>query len=152
MRVDCNDPSSDALIAFDPQRLDCVLAAGDVGDLEQLRAWCASLRPDSYGQIFIEVFAPFQIEQFDAPRNIGVTWICRERLRPSTRPGVGIPRGKALADAVDAWLDEWLRVEPESRHFTLWMGAHSSSIMRSFWARIEREVSELWPGGVHRQL
>lgn len=125
-------------------QLECVIAAGDISDVNGLRAWCAKLPERTYGQIFIEVFTPYQIEPFSTPQHVGVTWICRELLRPSTRPGIGIPRGQALAVAVDAWIDEWIRADPGYWHFSLWMGARSSSIMRSYWHRLEAELSELW--------
>lgn len=126
-------------------RFDCVLAAGDASDLPGLREWCAALPDDSYGRVFVEVFSPIQIERLEAPAGVAVTWICRERLRESTRPGVGIARCQALSEAVDAWLDEWYRSEfgPEL-HFTIWMGARSSSIMRGFWKGVENEVAEAW--------
>lgn len=126
-------------------QFDCVLAAGDAGDLPGIRAWCAALPEDAYGQVFIEVFAPIQIEEINAPEGVNLTWICRERLRESTRPGLGIPRCQALVNAVDAWLDEWYRSEhgPE-RHFTIYMGARGSSIMRSYWRGVEAEVAEAW--------
>lgn len=142
--MDRNTPDLSQHAHVEPGQLECVIAAADVGDLRGLRAWCAALPPHVYGQIFIEVFAPYQIEPFPTPQHVGVTWICREQLRPSTRPGVGIPRGQALADAVDAWLDEWIRADAGYWHFSLWMGARSSSIMRSFWFRVEAELGELW--------
>ncbi len=127
------------------EQFDCVLAAGDAGDLPGIRAWCAALPEDAYGQIFIEIFTPIQIEQLDAPAGVSINWICRERLRESTRPGIGIPRCQALATAVDAWLDEWYRSEygPE-RHFTIYMGARGSSIMRTYWRGVEAEVAAAW--------
>lgn len=134
----------------EPGHLDCVLAAGDISDLPGLRAWCASLPRHSYGQIFIEVFTPFQIQPLDTPHHVGVTWLCREERRPSTRPGIGTPRGQILADAVDAWLSEWIRADPHSWHFMLWMGARSSSVMRSFWRRIETKVDQLWSDEMSR--
>lgn len=131
----------------DPEHLECVLAAGDVADIDGLRAWCSMLPDDAYGQIFMEVFSPIQIVTLPTPPRVGVTWICREQLRSSTRPGIGIPRGQALADAVDAWLDEWLRADPATgRSFLLWTGARSSSIMNSFWIRLEAELTEIWSG------
>lgn len=126
------------------EQLACVLAAGDIGDLEGLKRWCASLPEHTYGQIFIEVFTEYQIEHFKTPEHVGVTWICREQLRPSTRPGIGIPRCQALSEAIEAWLDEWIRADPGLWHYSLWMGARSSSIMRSYWMKLENELSELW--------
>ncbi|XPP27782.1 MAG: hypothetical protein ACNYNX_06255 [Leucobacter sp.] len=139
--------SSSHLSILDPDGLDCILAAGDASDLRELRAWIADLPESSFGQIYIEVFSPIQIEPLPVPPGVGVTWICREALRPSSRPGIGIPRGRALADAVDAWLDEWVRVEDDAgRHFSIWTGARSSSVMQSFWLRIEAELAERWSG------
>ncbi|MDI6022349.1 SIP domain-containing protein [Leucobacter sp. UT-8R-CII-1-4] len=135
-------PATGDELMHDHGQLDCILAAGDIGDLPGLRAWCENLPIDSYGQVFIEVFSPIQIEPIHTPPGVNVTWICRERLRESTRPGIGIPRCEALATAVDAWLDEWFRVDScLTRHFTMWMGARGSSIMHSYWLRIEREVA-----------
>lgn len=121
-----------------------MFAAGEISDLEDLREWCAALPTDAYGQIFIEVFTPYQVQRLDAPERVGVTWIHREQRRAGTRSSVCVPRGQALADAVDAWLDEWIRADPGFLHFTLWMGAQSSSIMRSFWFRLEAELRVLW--------
>lgn len=133
-----------------PETVDCILAAGDASDLDDIRAWCAQLPANSYGTIFIEVFAPMQIETIETPRRVSVTWICREGLAGSSRPGIGVPRGQALATAVDAWLDEWVRAEPESgQHCMIWTGARSSSIMQSFWMRVERELTEAWSGHEH---
>ena len=127
------------------EQFDCVLAAGDAGDFQGIRAWCAALPEDAYGQIFIEVFSPIQIESLDAPTGVSVTWICREQRRGSTLPGLGAAHCEALMHAVDGWLDEWYRAEhgPE-RHFTIYMGARGSSIMRSYWRGVEAEVAEAW--------
>ncbi|MBL5972743.1 MAG: hypothetical protein D3X82_02935 [Candidatus Leucobacter sulfamidivorax] len=133
------------LTILDPDGLECLLAAGDAGDLRGLAAWLSERPRHSIGNVFIEVFSPIQIEPLPTPPGIGVTWICREGMRPSPRPGIGVPRGRALADAVDAWLDEWLRVGDDAdRHFSIWMGARSSSVMQSFWLDVEHELAERW--------
>lgn len=121
----------------------CVLAAGDLSDVHELRDWCAKLPTASYGQVFIEVFSPIQIQLIPAPAGVNITWICREQLRESTLPGIGIPRGQALASAVDAWLSEWYSAEPGvDRHFTMWMGARGNEIMHDFWRRLEHKVAQ----------
>lgn len=137
-----SETPADSFVFIDPSYLECVLAAGDASDLPALREWCAQLPEGSYGQVFIEVFSPIQIEPLDTPRRVGVTWICREYVNPGPRAGVSIPRGQALATAVDAWLDEWLRADPASgRSFTMWKGGRSTPVMCDFWTRIENELA-----------
>ncbi len=123
-------------------RIDCLLAAGNISDVPDLRVWCQSLPADSYGQVFIEVFSPIQIEPLQTPPGVGVTWICREQLGDPTLPGIGLPQGQALKTAVDAWLCEWYRTEyGAERHFTLWMGARSNEVMHTYWKSLERQVT-----------
>lgn len=139
-------PSSRHLTIVDPDGLDCVLAAGDIGDLKGLRAWIAGLSDAVVGQVYIEVFSPIQIQPLSVPSGVGVTWICRESLRPSPRPGIGLPRGQALASAVEAWLDEWVRVDGDAgRQFSIWTGARSSPVMQNLWFRVEAELAKRWP-------
>lgn len=138
-----------ALVLDTAERIDCVLAAGDITDLPEIKAWCESLSERSYGQIFIEVFSPIQIEPLRTPEGVGVTWICREFLRPSTLPGVGIARGEGLVTAVDAWLSEWYRAEyGAERNFTMWMGARSNEIVHTYWQSLDQQVVE--PAGDRR--
>lgn len=118
----------------DPAHADCVLAVADASDLDALREWCADLPANAYGTVFVEVFAPMQIVDLQAPRRVAVRWICREELSPSPRPGIGVPRGQALASAVGAWFDEWLGTDPEAAdRYLIWAGARSTPIMREFW-------------------
>jgi NADPH-dependent ferric siderophore reductase len=120
-----------------PSYLDCVLAAGDAGDIEVLRDWCAALPPKSYGRVFIEVDTPLQIQLFATPPGVGITWI--ERNSPES------PRGEALMRAVEGWLDEWLRGDPLSgRYVQLWSGARSNPDVVAHWERIEAELAETW--------
>ncbi|RRD60119.1 SIP domain-containing protein [Leucobacter sp. OH1287] len=126
----------------DPVGLECVLAAGDAGDIAEIQDWLFSLPEHTFGQVFIEVFSPIQIVELFTPKHISVTWITREKLRPSSRPGIGIPRGSALRDAVDAWLNEWARPEGGS-HVHIWAGARSSSIMNRYWLMLQRELKNV---------
>ncbi|WP_427869731.1 SIP domain-containing protein [Leucobacter luti] len=143
------DPAErpDAVTVVDPAGLDCVVAAGDISDLPSLREWLAGLPAETYGRVFIEVFSEIQVEPVEAPEGVGVTWLCREQREPSPRPGIGRRRGEALAGAVEAWFDEWLWADAENvRHIELWMGARTSSVMQSYWKKLERRLERRWPG------
>ena len=131
----------------DPDGIDCIIAAGDISDLPSLRDWLAVMPSQAYGQVFIEVFAEMQIEELETPENVSVTWLCREQREESPRPGLGRRRGEALATAVEAWFDEWMWADAQSmRHIELWMGARTSSVMQSYWARLQRRLERRWPG------
>lgn len=131
----------------DPEGIDCIIAAGDISDLPALRDWLAVLPAEAYGQVFIEVFAEMQIEPLAAPGNVTVTWLCREQREESPRPGIGRMRGEALAAAVEAWFDEWMWADSQSvRNIELWMGARTSSVMQSYWAKLQRRLERRWPG------
>lgn len=140
-----NDPS--AVSVVDPDGLDCVLAAGDITDLPELRSWLAGLPEEAYGQVFIEVFAEMQVEPLPVPPHVGVTWLCRERREASPRPGIGRRRGDALAAAVEGWFAEWLWADSQAiRNIELWMGARTSSVMQSYWTQLDRRLDKRWPG------
>lgn len=142
--MDPRHTQSPALALFDTQPIDCILAAGDTSDIQGLREWIAMLPADTYGQIFIEAADIEEIDHLDAPAGVGVTWVVRDRPHhmPQAAGDCTIRSGQALARAVDAWLDEWLRAESCSpRNFVLWVGAQSNPIMCDFWARIEDEFA-----------
>ncbi|MBK0421688.1 SIP domain-containing protein [Leucobacter sp. CSA2] len=137
----------EVIAVVDPDGLECAIAAGDVTDLPALRDWLAALPREAYGQVFIEVFAEMQIEPLEVPAHVSVTWLCREKREASPRPGIGRRRGEALAGAVEAWFDEWMWADADSvRHIELWMGARTSSVMQSYWAKLQRRLEKRWPG------
>lgn len=128
---------------IDPNYLDCVLAAGDLGDVDALRAWLVTLPVKSYGRVFIEIESAAQVAELPTPPGVGITWIERETA----------PAGEALARAVDAWLDEWLRGDPLSgRHVALWLGAQASPVMRSFRDHVENELAEIWAAATEYRI
>lgn len=124
------------LLFIDPNYLDCALATGDSADIEALRAWCAALPPKSYGHVFVEVEdLAKDLGTLTAPAGVGVTVVDRGSE----------PAGARAAQAVDAWLDEWLRGDPLSgRHITFWAGMQHDPSMRAFRCRIEDELAEVW--------
>lgn len=130
-----------ATAIVDPAGLDCVLAAGDSSDIAALQSWLDMLPSTAYGQVFLEVFTAFQRVDLCAPPGVNVTWLFREQRATSTRPGLGQPRGQALATAVDGWLDEWFRVTDDERHICIWAGARSSSVMNRYWLAISQEIT-----------
>jgi len=126
----------DDFIFICPTYLECVLAAGDAGDIGRLRDWLAALPRKSYGRVFIEVDSPMQIQLLEAPPGVGITWIERKPSEAS---------GAALMRAVEGWLDEWLRGDPLSgRYVHLWTGARDNFAVTEYWNRLETELSEIW--------
>lgn len=139
---DLAENAFEALVLDTTDRIECILAAGDVSDLPEIKTWCETLPAQSYGQVFIEVFSPIQIQTIAVPPGVSITWICRELLRSSILPGECLPRGEALVTAVDAWLSEWYRAEyGAERTFSMWMGARSNEIVHDYWTRLERQIT-----------
>lgn len=103
------------------------LIAGDAGDLPAIRGLLADLPPDAYGQVFIEVFGAIQLERLDAPSGMTVTWLCRDVRRSEERLGAGAAKGEPLVRAIEAWLDEWVRVDPDGcSDAMLWIGCNAN--------------------------
>ncbi|MGO1735406.1 MAG: SIP domain-containing protein [Leucobacter sp.] len=128
------DPSDFIFIC--PSYLECVLAAGDSGDIAALQDWCAALPKKSYGHVFIEVASSSQIQPFATPAGVSVTWLVRSSSAALS--------GSRLMDAVDAWLDEWMRGDPLSgRYVHLWSGARGSEEVTAQWDRIEAELASI---------
>lgn len=127
--------AADDFVFVCPARLDCVLAAAGVDEFAELSAWCEQLPADSYGKVFVEADAGEQIRSLATPTGVSVTWIVRGTTGPELR-------GYALAEAVDAWLDEWVRVDSESeRHLTMYAGTCGSEAMRTYWHRLDAEFA-----------
>ena len=132
-----DESHSSDFIFICPSYLECVLAAGDAGDLDALRDWCAALPKKSYGRVFIEVDSAEHIQPIEAPPGVGVTWLV-QRSRDAFA-------GELLMNAVDAWLDEWVRADPLSgRYVHLWAGARDSREVTAQWDRIRSELAEIW--------
>ncbi|GAB2754920.1 hypothetical protein GCM10027273_37180 [Nocardioides pakistanensis] len=136
-----DENSTSDFIFICPSYLECVLAAGDASDIESLRDWCADLPRKSYGRVFIEVESAEQIQPLAAPPGVGITWLVQESRAALT--------GELLMNAVEAWLDEWVRGDPLSgRYVHLWTGARDSREVTDHWGRIRSELAEIWTAAV----
>src|SRR5690606_34702483 len=136
--MDPLDTEALTLVRLDAPPADCILAAGDVEDLDSLREWVSQLPNDSYGQILIEAASRDQIQPLTTPPAVSVTWVLRDRPHhiPKAAGECTIRAGQALARAVDGWLDEWLRADsPHARRFVFWIGAKTNPIMCDYWHR-----------------
>lgn len=121
------------------------LLAGDSTDLRAMRDAVNRLPVNAYGQVFIEVASAVQIQRWDAPSGITVTWLCRdESSGPTSRVA---PRGELVARALSAWLSEWT---PENhtdrdRPHVLWIGCCASEHVD----RLYRELASRIPHRHH---
>ena len=61
---------------------ECVLAAGDAGDISEMLDWLGQLSNHAYGQVLIEVSTESQIVPLALPAGIGVTWLPCSFNRP----------------------------------------------------------------------
>ncbi len=136
---------SDPVAVLDPDGIDCVLAAGDADDLDEIREWLGQLPETAYGQVFVEASDSARIESLPCPPGVSATWLVAP---PEESAGTASgSRGDALANAVDAWFDEWLWAESGTgRDFQLWMGARTSAVMESYWLALDRRLKKRWPG------
>ncbi len=112
------------------------LLAGDGSDLGRLQDAAARLPFDAYGQVFVEVASPIQIQDLAVPEGLTVSWLCRQPT--AWRSGQQVPRGALIVQAIRAWLAEWMP-EQRSAHalpYVLWIGCAASD-------RVNRLYEEL---------
>lgn len=94
------------------------LLAGDSIDIPVLNGIVSRLPSNAYGQVWVEVENETQIESWDLPDNMAITWLCREREH-----GVA-PSGDLLTQAVNGWVAEWI-LDDEASHdtpYVMWIG------------------------------
>ncbi|MGO2110839.1 MAG: SIP domain-containing protein [Pseudoclavibacter sp.] len=98
------------------------LIAGDSIDLPLLAGIASRLPIDAYGQVFVEVEHPMQVEAWSLPDNIAVSWLVREGTEGMS------PRGELLAGAVNGWVSEWMP-DAAALHeapYVIWIGCSAS--------------------------
>lgn len=101
------------------------LLAGDSSDLPLMSHILRRLPVDAYGQVFIEIDAARPIEFLETPEDLTVTWLHRDMHDPMARVG------EAAADAVLAWVSEWVpeHREAHSAPYVMWIGQSMSRVM-----------------------
>lgn len=112
---------------------DLVLAAGLAVDVPEIGEWLAQLPSDAYGCVFIESDEP--VPAFDAPAGVA---ICR--VKHFFEPGV------ALAEAVDAWFDEWVWAESDvQRSLQMWTPTGEAPAFGACGRRMQRLLGRRAP-------
>ena len=88
--------------------------------------------------MYLEVASPVQTGPVAAPRDVTVTWLCRDR--PLGRPRPMARRGELAARAIEAWVAEWMPEEliDEDDPIMMWIGCRTSPLV----SRIYAELSE----------
>ena len=93
------------------------LLAGGPEDLPAIGMVLSVLPSDAYGQVFIEACPDAVLP----------------RMRKPARVSVHRVDHGALAEAIDAWLAEWMPHDPAAdqgdRAVSIWVGAHSSALV-----------------------
>lgn len=115
------------------------LIAGDITDLSLLHQLLGRLPVDAYGQVFVEVAARFQISRLPAPAGLTVHWLVDD-ASPLTHT-----RGERAAQAVMAWVSEWMP-EETSAHATpyvMWIGCSTSTVMDRLYDRLGDSLDDL---------
>lgn len=112
------------------------LLAGDGSDLAMLRGITNKLPVDAYGQILIEIASPAQVEEWDAPPGMLVTHLVRHPAQH---------RGQRIADAVEAWVAEWIPTDghADDLPYVLWVGCSSSQPVRHLLQDLSERIEDL---------
>lgn len=106
-----------------------VLVAGSFEELPAIEALLSLLPDTAYGQVLVEMPPDLELPPLTAPPRVILTRLARTR---SDQPG------SRVADAVHAWLAEWMPDEPDpARTFTLWVGGSARNRVEPAGATLE---------------
>lgn len=109
--------------------LEHVLIAGDVTELDSIRALLALMSDSAYGQVYVETAESDELPALAAPPRVTVNRVAR-----TERHEVGDP----VSAAVSSWIAEWMPDEPApDRIVSIWAGA-SVDAVPTVGARLER--------------
>jgi NADPH-dependent ferric siderophore reductase len=110
--------------------LEHVLVAGDLSELESVRALLALLPDTAYGQVYVELDAADELPPVASPPRVTVSRVTR-----AAHEQVGGP----LTEAVAGWTAEWMPDEPAAeRAVSLWLGGSVTEGVPTLGARLER--------------
>lgn len=102
------------------------LLVGDSADLPALRGIVSRLPVNAYGQVLVEVATGMQIQPWELPERMTLTWLRRDRMAGVL--GGLAPRGELAARAVMAWVAEWIPEQHRDHElpYILWIGCRAS--------------------------
>ncbi|WP_127794306.1 SIP domain-containing protein [Agromyces sp. LHK192] len=112
------------------------LLLGGTEDLGAIADATSRFPVDAYGQVFIEVASLIQVVDLPVPPHVSVTWLQRDLA-----PGSIAPRGRRAAQALRAWVSEWLPEEAAAVPYVLWIGCAASEEIDELY----RELGERLP-------
>lgn len=116
-----------------------VLYVGDSVDIPAIRRHVSELAHDAYGQIYLEVASEIQIQKWDSPPGLSVTWLCRDRA--CAIEGTIAPRGELMARAIEAWVSEWMPEEQADDRISMWVGLAASSVVAELYDNLSARLS-----------
>lgn len=105
------------------------LFVGDQNDLPEIRRLTDELPCDAYGHIFVEVASRLQVQRWEPPVGMQVSWLCRDESGEASSSAPA--RGELAVRALRAWASEWL---PDGCAGTtgpvaMWVGCHASPLV-----------------------
>lgn len=112
------------------------LIAGDYRDYFSIRNIVETLPNDAYGQIFIEITDPEQIQDFDRPRRMQLTWLTVGNTDSSAQSDT------RLCQAVTGWLAEWQVADGEQHQkLELWLGGIMNPQVSAQWQNLSMQLN-----------
>lgn len=107
-----------------------LLIAGDVSDLQSIRAALTVLPAHAYGQVYVSAPAD-QVADLVAPARMTIHHVDEQAT--------------SLSDAVAAWVAEWVPEEHDpQRSVTVWIGSHAGAdVDHATWHGLDGLVEHL---------
>ena len=110
--------------------LDHVLVAGDLTELDSIRALLSLMPETAYGQVYVECSGSDELPAITSPARVTVNRVCRTELHSP---------GEPLSAAVAGWVGEWMPEDPApDRVIAIWAGASVTGGVPTVGTRLER--------------